>query len=110
MKIQSNREGNNYNAETAELYIPKGTVATSLSIEAFAQMKYIDHKRTDEVEAYRYWFCCDNLNPFEVKFTHKLSELPHRFSKVTFKNLTAIQIRTNVYFKADDIELIDSKK
>ncbi|MCT4443941.1 MULTISPECIES: hypothetical protein [Lactiplantibacillus] len=110
MKIPMKRGGDNYDAQTAEQFISEGQIVKSLTAEVDVKMKWKDNKPTDEVSGYNYWFGTEGLNPFEVKFDHELEDLPAQFADVSFENLRAIQIRSNVYFKADGIRAVKAGK
>lgn len=43
------------------------------------------------------------LEPFQVKFEDKV-KLPEFLSLIEFENLQAVEVRYNVYFKADGIK------
>lgn len=91
-----------YSTETAINYIDSNAPISSLSVKLEKQYKYEDGKRTDEITGYKAWFTQAGAPAFTVKFAHEI-ELPKYMSLVQFDNLQAIEIRYNVYFKADGI-------
>lgn len=101
MKI-TNKNSSSYSEQTANDYInPKVPVKCATStIETI--FDYQDGKRTENVKGYRLWFVQEGLNPFTVKFETQ-PVLPEFLALVKFDNLQGIEIRNNVYFKADGI-------
>ncbi|MFT8598981.1 MAG: hypothetical protein ABF709_02155 [Leuconostoc pseudomesenteroides] len=73
-----------------------------LSSELESQYRYENDKRTDEVIGYKAWFTQESLDPFAVKFEHQI-KLPKYMALIEFVNLQAIEIRYNVYFKAEGL-------
>ncbi len=100
MKTRFRKSG--YSDATASKYIALENPIYSLSTESEKQFKYVDGKRTDEVTGYRSWYTQEGLPPFMVKF-EKDVKLPKYLSLVKFENLQGIEIRYDVYFKADDV-------
>lgn len=101
MKRQFHKGG--YSNDIANQYVTNGQPIYSLSSELETQYKYEDGKRTDEVAGYKAWFIQQGLTPFTVKFGDKI-KLPDYMSIVEFDNLQAIEIKYNVYFKADGLK------
>ena len=67
------------------------------------QYEYADNKRTDNITGYQVWVATDNHNPFKVKFA--VEDQPNLSTLnigdvVTFEGLEAVQIKSNVYFRA----------
>ncbi|MEO1769189.1 hypothetical protein [Candidatus Enterococcus ferrettii] len=100
MKTRYQKSG--YSTETAKKYIDKNQPVISLSTELELQYKFEDGKRTDEITGYKAWFSQEGLPPFTVKFTNKIN-LPKYMTLIQFENLVGIEIRYDVYFKADNI-------
>lgn len=102
MKFNS-RRGGGYSAELALKILDSSKSIHSLSLNLEPQMKFEDGKRTDEVQAYKAWFCQSGLPPFEVKFEEQV-KLPAFLAVVTFDNVQACEVSYNVYFKADNLK------
>lgn len=102
MKFNS-RRGGGYSAELALKILDSSKSIHSLCLNLEPQMKFEDGKRTDEVQAYKAWFCQSGLPPFEVKFEEQV-KLPAFLSVVTFDNIQACEVSYNVYFKADNLK------
>lgn len=100
MKTRFKKTG--YLKETADKYINTELPTRSLSAELEPQFKYEDGKRTTEITGYRAWFTQEGLPPFIVKFAREVN-LPKYMALVNFKELQGIEIRYDVYFKAEDI-------
>ena len=67
------------------------------------QYEYADNKRTDNITGYQVWVATDNHNPFKVKFA--VEDQPNLSTlkigdAVNFEGLEAVQIKSNVYFRA----------
>ena len=82
---------------------PTPTQCTTSFIEK--QYEYVDRQRTDNITGYKLWFVQEGLNPFTVKF-EKEPTLPPFLSIVEFDNLQGIEIRNNVFFKADGFKVV----
>ena len=67
------------------------------------EQKKEDGKPTGEIIAYKATFVQEGLEPFQVKFEDKV-KLPEFLRLVEFDNLQAVEVRYNVYFKADGIK------
>lgn len=98
-------QNNQYSEATARKYITTEvpTLCTTSFIET--QFEYVDKQRTENIRGYQLWFVQEGLNPFSVKFETKPT-LPPFLSNVEFANLRGIEIRNNVYFKADGLKVI----
>ncbi len=96
---------NGYSEATAQKFIKSDvpTQCTTSFIET--QYEYVDRQRTDNITGYKLWFVQEGLNPFTVKF-EKEPTLPPFLSIVEFDNLQGIEIRNNVYFKADGFKVV----
>ncbi|WP_307976745.1 hypothetical protein [uncultured Streptococcus sp.] len=70
------------------------------------QYEYIDNKPTKNVTGYQVWVATDNQNPFKVKFLEDKPDLSGLAigDVVVFDQLEAIQIKSNVYFRATGIQ------
>lgn len=91
-----------YSAEVAKIYVSNATKVLLLSTELQKQVKWVDHKPTDEVTGYK--ILCGMPNDyFTVKFDKQIA-LPPFGSQVKFKGLEACEVENNVWFKAEDIE------
>lgn len=99
MKVRRN---SGYSVEVARHYVDNNSPLRSLSSDLESQYRYENDKRTDEVIGYKAWFTQEGLDPFAVKFEHQI-KLPKYMSLIEFDNLQAIEIRYNVYFKADGL-------
>lgn len=96
---------NQYNSETARKFIVNNAPVQCTTSHIETQYKFVDKQRTDEIRGYKLWFVQEGLNPFVVKFD-KQPELPPFLSIVEFENLQGIEIRSNVYFKADSLKVV----
>ncbi|MGY0180723.1 hypothetical protein [Lactococcus garvieae] len=105
MKKISFNSQNTYSKDKAEEFVATGVPVHCTTSAIEIQYKYVDKQRTDEIVGYKLWFIQKGLNPFTVKFEQK-PELPEFLSIVEFNNLTAIEIRSNVYFKADSLKVV----
>lgn len=99
-RIQKN---NQYNSETACKFVVNSLPVQCTTSFIETQYKYVDKQRTDEITGYKLWFVQEGLNPFVVKFDKK-PELPPFLSIVEFENLQGIEVRSNIYFKADSLK------
>lgn len=91
-----------YSDEVAKFYISDKTKVLLLSTELQKQVKWVDHKPTDEITGYKV-LCGMPNDYFTVKFDHKV-QLPPFGSSVKFKELEACEIDNKVWFRAQDIE------
>lgn len=96
---------NQYNPETARKFVINGVPVQCVTSFIETQYKYVDKQRTNEVTGYKLWFVQKGLNPFVVKFENK-PELPPFMTLVEFENLQGIEIRANVYFRADGLKVV----
>ncbi len=97
-----NRKGV-YSTITANEYIDNKQGIYCLSTELEPQQLFEDGKPTGEIIAYKATFIQEGLEPFQVKFEDKI-KLPDFMSLIQFDNLQAVEVRYNVYFKADGIK------
>lgn len=97
-----NRKGG-YSTNTANEYIDNKQGIYCLSTELEPQQLFEDGKPTGETIAYKATFIQEGLEPFQVKFEDKI-KLPDFMSLIQFDNLQAVEVRYNVYFKADGIK------
>lgn len=97
-----NRKGG-YSTNTANEYIDNKQGIYCLSTELEPQQLFEDGKPTGEISAYKATFIQEGLEPFQVKFEDKI-KLPDFMSLIQFDNLQAVEVRYNVYFKADGIK------
>ena len=93
-----NRKGG-YSTITANEYIDNKQGIYCLSTELEPQQLFEDGKPTGEIVAYKATFIQEGLEPFEDKI-----KLPDFMSLIQFDNLQAVEVRYNVYFKADGIK------
>lgn len=103
--MKTKNSQNSYSEATAKLYITTDKPVTNVSSEIEIQYNWVDGKRTDEITGYKLYFAQEGVNPFAVKFKNKPS-LPPFLSEVKFDNLEAIEIRSNVYFRAAGLRVI----
>lgn len=104
MKIQNK---NGYSLEIANKYVSGDKDLYWVSSFEEIQYRYEDNQRTNEIAAYKYYFAQEGLNPFAVKFEKKIKSMPEFLSKVKLVGLEGIEVRNNVYFKAQDIEVVE---
>ena len=62
----------------------------------------MEGKRTEEITGYKLFFAQEGVNPFAVKFVEK-PKLPKFLSEVFLEKLEAIEIRSQVYFRAESV-------
>jgi hypothetical protein len=103
--MKTKNSQNSYSDATAKLYIANNKPIHNVSSEVETQYNWVDGKRTDEVTGYRLYFAQEGVNPFAVKFASKPAELPF-LAEVKFDSLEAIEIRSNVYFRADGVRVV----
>lgn len=103
--MKTRNSQSSYSLETSKKYITEEKPIYNVSSEIETQYKYIEHKRTNEVTGYKIYFTQEGVNPFAVKFT-KQPSLPPFLSEVKLDNLEAIEIRSNVYFRAEGIRVV----
>lgn len=103
MAIKTKHKKGGYLATTATAYVNTTKPIYSLSTELETQQLFEDGKPTGEIIAYKATFVQEGLEPFQVKFEDKV-KLPEFLSLVEFDNLQAVEVRYNVYFKADGIK------
>ncbi|MDT2668629.1 hypothetical protein [Enterococcus dongliensis] len=103
MKTKNSKSS--YSEATATLYINGKTPIFNVSSEIEKQYNWIDNKRTDEVVGYKAYFVQEGVNPFAVKFEQEPT-LPPFLSEVKLDNLEAIEIRSNVYFRATGVRVV----
>lgn len=101
MKTRNRKSG--YSTITANEYIDNKQGIYCLSTELEPQQLFEDGKPTGEIIAYKATFIQKGLEPFQVKFEDKI-KLPDFMSLIQFDNLQAVEVRYNVYFKADGIK------
>ena len=98
-------QSNSYSETTARKFITTETPVQCATSFIETQYEYVEKQRTDTIKGYKLWFVQNGLNPFSVKFDKK-PNLPAFLSIVEFDNLHGIEIRNNVYFKADGLKVI----
>ena len=103
MTIKTKHRKSGYSAQTAMNYIRANETIYSLSTELEPQQLFEDGKPTGEIGAYKATFVQEGVEPFQVKFEDKV-KLPNFLSLIQFDNLQAVEVRYNVYFKADGIK------
>ncbi|HFI0695642.1 TPA: hypothetical protein ACGO4F_001743 [Streptococcus suis] len=103
MPIKIKHKKGGYSTTTALEYVNPSKPIHSLSISLEPQQLFEDGKPTGEIIAYKATFVQEGLEPFQVKFENKV-KLPEFLSLVQFDNLQAVEVRYNVYFKADGLK------
>ena len=96
---------NSYSEVTARKFIQENTPTHCTTSFIEPQYDYVEKQRTDTIKGYKLWFVQEGLNPFSVKFENEPT-LPPFLSTIEFDNLQGIEIRNNVYFKADGIKVV----
>lgn len=94
---------NNYDEATAKKYLSEKKPIVNVSSEVEEQYRWVEGKCTDEITGYRMYFVQEGVNPFAVKFEKK-PKLPTFLSEVTLDKLEAIEIRSKVYFRAENVK------
>lgn len=103
MAIRIMQTKGGYSDTTANKYVKVNKPIHSVSTELEPQQLFEDGKPTGEIIAYKATFVQEGLEPFQIKFKDKI-KLPEFLSLVEFDNLQAVEVRYNVYFKADGIK------
>ena len=103
MAIKTKYKKGGYSATTAAEYVKSDKPIHSLSTELEPQQLFEEGKPTGEIIAYKATFIQEGHEPFQVKFEDKI-KLPDFLSLVQFDNLQAVEVRYNVYFKADSFK------
>lgn len=103
--MRTKNSQNSYNTAIAQQYIQDTKPIIVVSSEVEIQYNWIDGKRTDEVTGYKLYFVQEGVNPFAVKFVTKPS-LPPFLSEVKLDKLEAIEIRSNVYFRSEGVQVV----
>lgn len=103
--MKTHNSQSSYSSETTGKYIVDDKPIYNISSEVETQYNYIEKKRTDEVKGYKLYFSQEGVNPFAVKFA-KMPSLPPFLSEVKLDNLEAIEIRSNVYFRAEGVRVV----
>lgn len=98
-------QSNQYSEAAARKFIVTNVPTKCATTFIETQFEYVDKQRTETIKGYKLWFVQEGLNPFTVKFDKK-PELPPFLSIVEFENLQGIEIRSNVYFKADSLKVV----
>lgn len=96
---------NNYSETTARKFIQETVPTHCVTSFIEPQYEYVEKQRTNTIKGYKLWFVQEGLNPFSVKF-EKEPTLPPFLSTIEFDNLQGIEIRNNVYFKADGFKVL----
>lgn len=104
MKTSFN-QSNQYSEQTARKFVPTNIPVKCVTAHIETQFEYVDKQRTENIKGYKLWFVQEGNNPFTVKFDKK-TELPPFLAIVEFENLQGIEIRSNVYFKADSLKVV----
>jgi len=100
-KMKTTKGG--YTTTLADKIISQKQPIYSLSTELEPQQRFEEGKPIGEIVAYKAWFVQEGQDPFQVKFEDKV-KLPEFLSLIEFENLQAVEVRYNVYFKADGIK------
>ncbi|SEN16198.1 hypothetical protein SAMN04487786_3302 [Paenisporosarcina quisquiliarum] len=98
-------QSNQYSESIARKFISTNVPTKCATTFIETQYEYVDKQRTDNIKGYKLWFVQEGLNPFTVKFTKK-PDLPTFLSIIEFDNLQGIEIRSNVYFKAEGLKVV----
>ena len=98
--MKTHNSQSSYSSETTGKYIVDDKPIYNVSSEVETQYNYIEKKRTDEVKGYKLYISQEGVNPFAVK------SLPPFLSEVKLDNLEAIEIRSNVYFRAEGVRVV----
>ncbi|WP_434716767.1 hypothetical protein [Lacticaseibacillus paracasei] len=98
-----------YSKSVADDYIRQDLPVVFVTSLEETMYKYEDNHRTDQVTGHRYWFVQEGINPFQVKFPEKLSEGLNLFDELTFEELEGIEIRGNIYFRAQGVKPFKGK-
>lgn len=92
-----------YSADLVNDYLSADKPIISLSTETETQYIWKNNKPTKQIKGYRAWFSQQGVDPFQVRFDTN-PKLPQYLSEVTFKELKAVEVQNNVYFKASDLD------
>ncbi len=102
---KSFNQSNQYSEQTARKFVPTNIPVKCVTAHIETQFEYVDKQRTENIKGYKLWFVQEGNNPFTVKFEQK-PELPPFLAIVEFEKLEGIEIRSNVYFKADSLKVV----
>lgn len=100
--MKTKQTKNCYDESIVAKYLLDEKPVINVSSEIEVQYKWIEGKCTDEIEAYRLYFSQEGVNPFAVKFVTK-PKLPRFLAEVELEKLEAIEIRSKVYFRAENV-------
>lgn len=105
----NNFKKSSYKAEVASKYINPEKLIRFASSYTERQYRYEDGKNTGEITGYKYWFVQEGLNPFVVKFEKELDVIKF-LDPIVFIGLEGIEIKTNVYFRARNLEVQNNEE
>lgn len=94
-----------YSEGTAQKFIASDKPIHCVTSFIETQYEYVEKQRTDTVRGYKLWFVQEGLNPFSIKFETQPT-LPPFLATITLDNLQGIEIRNNVYFKANGLKVV----
>lgn len=92
-----------YLESTANQYVSIDKPVYSLSPSVEVKYRWEDNRPTQEVSGYQLTFIQEGLPPFNVKFDTEPS-VPKFLGKVVFDQLSALEVRANVYFRAGGVK------
>ncbi|CCF24184.1 Putative uncharacterized protein [Leuconostoc citreum LBAE C10] len=101
MKIVN--KGSQYLESIALQYVATDKPVYSISSSVELKYKWENSKPTKEITGYQISFVQEGLPPFNVKFKSEPT-LPKFLGKVSFDQLEALEVRSNVYFRANDLK------
>ncbi|EMG9622865.1 hypothetical protein V5420_002120 [Listeria monocytogenes] len=96
---------NHYTETTAQKFIVSDKPVQCVTTFMETQYEYVEKQRTDTIKGYKLWFIQEGLNPFSVKFEQQPT-VPPFLAVIEFEHLQGIEIRNNVYFKADGLKVV----
>lgn len=103
-------KSNGYSSKIAESYVNIDEEFLVISPEVIFVKKYDKNLKTylDEIDSYKIKVVQKDTEDFFVKFSKEIDV--KQFDRIKLKNLEAIEISKNVYFRAEDLEVISHVK
>ncbi|CAK1251304.1 hypothetical protein R55210_AODCCCNP_01348 [Fructobacillus fructosus] len=101
--MRINNKASRYLEATAQQYVSAEKPVYSVSPAVEVKYVWRDNRPTEEVSGYQLSFVQEGLPVFKVKFEDE-PILPKFLSKVSFDQLTALEVRSNVYFKSSGLK------
>lgn len=98
----NNFQKHSYSSDTAKKYINSGKDLMLASAHIEETFDY-DENHNRNITGQRIWLIQEGLNPFYIKLPTGVKIDVKQFDKISLNNLEAIEIKNNVYFRAESI-------